>query len=157
MTRGQDKPTGILLAFDFGERRIGVASGSRIGGTATALTTLRARAGKPDWEELDRILREWEPDILVVGLPYNIDGSDSVMTPRAREFADCLADRYGRPVDMVDERLTSREASARLKEQRQQGRRPGKVRPEDVDCVAAQIIAESWLSTAGTNNGNDGT
>jgi len=156
VTRGQDKRTGILLAFDFGNRRIGIASGSRVSGSATALTTLRARDGEPDWEQVDRVVNEWEPEILVVGLPYNIDGSDSAMTSRAREFADCLADRYGQRVDMIDERLTSSEASARLAEQRRQGRRRKKVRREDVDCLAAQIIAESWLSTAGTNNGNNG-
>ncbi len=134
-----------FLAFDFGLRRIGVASGSTVTSTASPLTTLPARDGEPDRAVLDRLLREWEPDLIVLGLPYNSDGSESAMTERVREFAKGLQARYGVPVDTVDERFTSTEAESLLKNQRQRGLRARRVNKADVDSLAATLIAESWL------------
>ena len=139
-----------LLAIDYGERRIGLATGSIAAGISSALRTLLARDGTPDWTELDSVVNEWRPDILVIGLPYNMDGSESDMTTRVRKFVKLLAERYGLPVETVDERLTSAEAEARLKEQRRQGIRTRKLKKEDVDSMAAQLIAESWMTKSGS-------
>lgn len=131
------------LGFDFGLRRIGVATGQSVTGSATPVTTLPANDGLPDWSRVDRLIEQWKPDRLVVGLPYTMDGREQAITQGARDFAHSLEQRYARPVHTVDERLSSKEAEARLRELRQQGRR--RVRREDIDSVAACIILESWL------------
>lgn len=133
------------LVFDFGARRIGVATSSRIAQTATALTTLLARDGTPDWPVLDALVREWQPQVLVIGLPRNADGTDSEMTARATAFAAMLAERYRLPAEMVDERFTSAEAEELLRERRRSGAMTRRVREGDVDSLAAQLIAETWL------------
>jgi putative holliday junction resolvase len=122
---------GYVLAFDFGLRHIGVAVGQRITATASPVTTLKARDGKPDWAALNGLLAEWVPNRLLVGLPLNMNGSEGDMAVRAREFAAALANRTGLPVSLVDERLTSRAA-------REQGERRNHER-------AAALIAETWL------------
>ncbi|MGA9854033.1 MAG: Holliday junction resolvase RuvX [Gammaproteobacteria bacterium] len=131
------------LAFDFGLRRIGVAVGQNITGSATPVGLINAVDGVPDWPAIDRFIQEWKPDLLVVGLPYTMDGSEQEISRRARRFAGDLEHRYPQPVRTVDERLSSHEAQARLKELRQQGRR--RIRPGDIDCVAACVILESWF------------
>jgi putative pre-16S rRNA nuclease len=133
------------LAFDFGLRRIGVAVGQNITGGARPLELVKARDGVPDWPAIDRLLKEWKPDLLVVGLPYTMDGSEQEIFRRARGFACDLKQRYPHPVHTVDERLSSHEAQARLKQLRQQGRR--RIRQGDIDCVAACVILESWFHT----------
>jgi len=135
-----------ILALDFGLRRIGIATANSITGTANALTTIVSRDGEPDWTALDQLIADWEPDILVLGLPYNTDGSDSKMTTRVRHFQKQLAARYELQVATVDERFTSVEAEAQLKSARQQGTKSKRVNKEDVDSLAAQLIAESWLN-----------
>lgn len=141
---------GIALVLDYGERRIGMAVASAFAGTANPLDTLHGRAGEPDWFTLDRVVAEWQPTVLVIGLPYNADGSDSPMTTKALAFAATLAERYGLRVDTVDERLTSAEAESILRAARQEGRRR-KTRKGDVDRVAATLIAESWLRSTNKN------
>jgi len=133
------------MVFDYGERRIGVACANPRAGLAFALKTVPAQDGVPDWEALDALMDEWRPGILVVGLPYNMDGSESRMTQRAREFVKLVGKRYDLPVDTMDERLTSMEASAILREQRRQGIRPRKIMRTDIDSLAARLIAEAWL------------
>ena len=133
------------LAFDYGERRIGVAFANRMTETATALTTLQARDGHPVPQELQSLIDEWQPDALVVGVPCNLDGSDSPMTSRAMDFGKALGEKHGLPVETVDERLTSEEASMMLREQRRTGERRRKVHREDIDSLAARLIAETWL------------
>lgn len=121
-----------------------MAVGQTITRTASPLPELKARDGVPDWEELEKLLNEWKPGACVVGLPFNMDGSESEMSERARRFANRLHGRYGLPVHLVDERLSSREA-------REIGRgnaaQMGKGFNErrHVDSVAAQVILESWL------------
>jgi len=122
-----------------------VAVANRLSGAASALTVIQARDGEPDWPALDKLVGEWGPDVLVSGLPYNADGSESDMTTEVRAFVELLARRYSLAVQTVDERLTSAEAETILREQRQQGVRRRKVRKTDVDRVAAVLIAESWL------------
>ena len=134
-----------ILAIDFGGRRIGIASGSVVAGTSSRITTLQADNGVPKWAQLDSIINEWLPDLLVVGMPYNMDGTESAMSVRAKEFATTLADRYDLPVDTVDERLTSTEAKSILKEQRRLGIKTKKINKSDIDSLAACLIADSWL------------
>lgn len=137
----------LALGFDFGRRRIGVAVASRATGSATPLACAAARDGIPDWASIGDLVEEWQPSRLVVGLPYNIDGTESEMTRSARRFGNRLGNRFGLPVEFVDERLSSSEAERRLRGQRQSGERRRRVRPGDVDAMAAAIILESWLGS----------
>ena len=134
--------SGTALAFDLGTRVIGIAIGNRLSSTARPLATVDAI----DWARLDALVADWRPDELVVGLPLALDGSEQPMSRRAREFARALERRYERPVRLVDERSSSREAAARFARQRASGA----ARRKDaaaIDALAAQIILESWLST----------
>jgi putative Holliday junction resolvase len=149
---GNGKPPSTLLAIDYGLKRIGIATGSLVTGTASPLETVASVANQPNWERLRKLISEWQPDIIVVGLPRNQDGTDSEMTTIVNEFATELLGRCGIPVEFIDERYTSVEAEALLREQRRQGIRNKKLRKEDVDAVAAQLIAESWMrKTAGNH------
>lgn len=139
----------LAIGFDFGLRRIGVAVGSRLGGQARALTTVGYQGKTPDWARLEEIVAEWKPDRLVVGLPYNIDGSESEMSRAVRRFAGRLQDRCRIRVELVDERLSSREAEQRLKTQRRSGSRKKRVQAADVDQEAAAVILQGWLDQTG--------
>lgn len=133
-----------LLGFDFGSRRIGVAVGQRITGTASALTTLTARDGQPDWSEIEKLIATWQPDALVVGLPLALDGSHSDTTRAAERFARRLHGRFQLPAYMHDERLSSHAAEHWT----DQG--SDKAAPRDtLDKVAAQIILQDWLDSQG--------
>jgi putative Holliday junction resolvase len=132
-----------LLAFDYGLRRIGVAVGQTITRSASPLPTLPASAGTPDFVRIDALVREWRPDLLVVGLPLAADGGETAMSRAAETFAQAL-ERYGVTVARVDERHSSAEASATLKRARQSGAR-GRVRKADIDAAAAVTIAERYL------------
>lgn len=134
------------LGFDYGLKRIGVAVGQSITGTASPLPALACRDGQPDWERVEALLKEWRPGALIVGLPYNTDGGEQPISTAARRFARRLTGRFGLPVYLVDERYSSASAEARLAETRQQGRR--RVRKTDIDSAAACIILESWLNGA---------
>jgi putative Holliday junction resolvase len=134
----------VLLAFDYGARRIGVAVGQTTTGSASAAGVIPVH-GQPDWTALERWLREWSPTRLLVGLPYNMDGTETVLTGTCRAFAAELARRSGLPVDFVDERLTSAAANADLREARRSGARTRRVRREDIDAHAARLILETWL------------
>ena len=136
----------IVLAFDFGRRRIGVACGDTVSRSATPLEAVPVNAGGPRWEMIDALLREWQPTLAVVGLPYNVDGSDSAMTVVAREFAADLGHRCRLQVVLVDERYSSREAEARLKSARASGLRRHRVAKADIDAEAACVILERWFT-----------
>ncbi len=132
-----------LLAFDFGTGQIGVAIGQTLTNTANPLTVLKARDGIPSWQQIEQLLLEWQPDQLLVGLPLNMDGSESEFCQRARKFARRLHGRFGISVAMVDERLTTFEAKGH---QQAQGKRATSYRQQPVDDLAAVIILETWLS-----------
>ena len=100
-------PSGLYLGFDYGTRQIGVAVGQAVTGQARELLTLKAQNGVPDWQQIQRLLDEWRPTALVVGLPLNMDGTPSEMSERAERFARRLHGRYGLPVHTHDERLTT--------------------------------------------------
>jgi putative holliday junction resolvase len=136
----------VVLAFDFGQRRIGVACGDTVSRSAAPLDTVPVTAGGPRWELIDALLREWQPALTVVGLPYNVDGSDGAMTQAARRFAAEVARRYGLQAVLVDERYSSREAEARLKSARASGLRRRRVAKADVDAAAACVILERWVT-----------
>ncbi|CAG9295755.1 Holliday junction resolvase RuvX [Celerinatantimonas diazotrophica] len=131
-----------ILGFDFGTQSIGVAIGNPITGSASALKALKARDGIPNWDELGNIIQQWQPQRLVVGLPLNMDGSEQAITTRARKFANRLHGRYGLPVDLQDERLTTVDARATLFEKGGY-RALGK---GAVDSASAVVIVESWYA-----------
>lgn len=130
---------GLLLGFDYGRARIGVAVGTQITGRARELCLLKARDGIPDWQQVAGLIAEWQPSALVVGLPLNMDGSPSEMSALAEKFARRLEGRFGLPTHTWDERLTSFEARGL----RQQG--AGAHRQQSVDALAAALLLESWL------------
>ncbi|MEQ4530192.1 MAG: Holliday junction resolvase RuvX [Mixta sp.] len=130
-----------LLAFDFGTKSIGVAVGQQLTGTARPLTALKAQDGVPDWTQIERLLLEWQPQQVVVGLPLNMDGSEQPLTARARKFANRLHGRFGVQVVLHDERLSTVEARADL------FARGGykALTKGSVDSLSAVIILESWF------------
>jgi putative Holliday junction resolvase len=136
----------VVLAFDFGHRRIGVACGDTVSRTAAPLDAVPVGPGGLRWELIHALVREWQPALLVAGLPYNVDGSDSTMTGAAREFAAELERRCRLQVVLVDERYSSREAEARLKSARESGLRRRRVAKADVDAAAACVILERWFT-----------
>jgi putative holliday junction resolvase len=136
----------IVLAFDFGLRRIGVACGDSLSRNTSALETVPAGPKGPRWELITAMMRDWQPDMAVVGLPYNVDGSDNDMTGAARGFAAELARRYALEVVMVDERYSSLEAASRLQAARESGLRRRRVAKSDVDAAAARVILERWFN-----------
>ena len=136
----------VVLAFDFGHRRIGVACGDTVSRTAAPLDAVPVGLGGLRWALIHALVREWQPALIVVGLPYNVDGSDSTMTGTAREFAAELERRCRLQVALVDERYSSREAEARLKSARESGLRRRRVAKADVDAEAACVILERWFT-----------
>lgn len=130
-----------VLCFDYGTKTIGVAVGQTITQTANPLIDLKARDGIPNWQQIEQLLEEWQPDLLLVGLPLNMDGSFSEISQRAKKFANRLHGRFGLPIEMADERLSSFEAKGEIIQQT--GSRQFKQR--NIDSVAARIILESWF------------
>jgi putative Holliday junction resolvase len=141
-----------LLGFDFGKRRIGVAVGQEITATATALETVRADDGKPDWSAITRLIRDWQADALVVGLPLNMDGTEQEMTRAARRFANQLEGRYHLPVYLTDERLSSVGAEQLLEEAPSGKRRNARQQAAVLDQIAAQLILTTFFSQQERNN-----
>ncbi len=135
-----------VLAFDFGLARIGVAVGQPITGTATPLSTLKAKEGIPDWQVIETLIKEWQPKLLLVGEPFNMDASDQLITVKARKFANRLHGRYGLPYEMFDERLSSTAAREEIFEFG--GYR--KLKKTQIDSIAAALILESWFATQHT-------
>lgn len=134
-----------FLGFDFGERHTGIAAGSTHTGRAQSLSILALHHGAPDWTKLDRLVAEWKPDALVVGLPLNMNDSESRITKAARAFGNRLKGRYNLPVHMVDERLSSRAATDALLAAGVPVRR----HKHHIDKVAAQTILQAFLDEHG--------
>ena len=131
-----------LIAFDYGTKNIGVASAQTITKTASSLPGLKAKDGIPDWNQIEKILQEFKPDLVLVGLPLNMDGSESELSVRAKKFANRIHGRFGVKVEMIDERLTSFAAKGEVIQQG--GSRDYKNNP--VDSIAARILLEDWLA-----------
>ncbi len=132
-----------LLGFDFGTKSIGVAVGQQLTGTARPLTALKAQEGTPDWNLIEKLLKEWQPDYVVVGLPLNMDGTEQPLTARARKFANRLHGRFGVRVELQDERLSTVEARADL------FKRGGfrALQNGQVDSQSAVLILHDWFDT----------
>jgi putative Holliday junction resolvase len=137
-----------LLAFDVGARRIGVAVGNTVSMSASEVGVLDVHEAGPDWDRLDRWVREWRPDALVVGDPATLDGGDQPIRVRARGFARDLASRYSLPVQQVDERTSSIEAAQRFAAGRAAGTRR-RHQASQLDALAAVVILERWLAEPG--------
>lgn len=132
-----------VLAFDFGLRQIGVAVGNCLLNTTQPLAIISAREGIPDWSRVDGVVSEWQPDLLLIGNPLNMDGSESELSTRARKFARRLHGRLGLPVEMADERLSSFEAK---QISRERGHR-GNFKRQPIDSQAAELVLRAWLES----------
>ncbi len=132
-----------VMGFDFGTKSIGVAIGQEVSGTASPLKALKARDGIPDWQQVKTMLDEWQPDLLVVGLPLNMDGTNQQVTFQAKKFANRLHSMFGYQVEVQDERLTTTDAKARLFDEG--GYR--NLSKDNVDSMSAQIILESYFES----------
>lgn len=135
--------TGTVLAFDFGEKRIGVAVGDVTTGIAHPLTTISAADGRARFAAIAALISEWRPAEVIVGMPAHADGAEHELGRLARRFAQRLQGRFGLPAALIDERLTSRAAETKLREQ---GVR-GKKRKAALDAVAAQEILQTYFET----------
>lgn len=137
-----------LFGIDYGTRRIGVAVGQNLTNTAMGIAVVPVRGGEPVWEELDKLVQHWKPGAFVVGLPLNMDGTESTMSAKAQKFMETLTTRYQKPCHAVDERLSTRAAreisrdNAELLGKRHNDR-------AKVDTMAAQLLLESWFAEQG--------
>lgn len=129
-----------LLAFDYGLRHIGVAVGQSLIASSNPIGVVRARDGAPDWQNITKLIAEWQPNILIVGLPLNMDGTDSAMSQRARKFSRQLQARFKISVALVDERLSSFAA----KQTRKEMDRSTNFGSDTVDAEAACIILQDY-------------
>ena len=134
----------MILGFDFGMKYIGIASGQLITKTATPLKTIRATDGIPNWDEINQLIADWRPTVIVVGLPLNMDGSNQEITFCAKKFANRISHKFKLPVHLVDERLSTWEAKHDLLQNQ------GKLNKSDLldlNAKSAAIILEQWLTT----------
>jgi putative Holliday junction resolvase len=134
--------TRTLLGFDYGLKNIGVAVGQELTQTASPLTVIKARDGIPNWNDIQALLTEWQPELLIIGLPLNMDGTEQDMTAAARKFGNRLNGRFQIAVEWQDERLSTFEALEQLgiRSKLQSKNR------DDVDRISAQLILQSWLN-----------
>lgn len=131
----------LFLAFDYGEKRIGTAVGDDVTRSARALAAV---AGN-DWKSVEKLVADWRPSALIVGLPLHEDGSEQATTTAARRFATQLGERLKLPVHLADERYSSRAADDFLRDARSSGRMTRRVRKGDRDAQAARVILQQWL------------
>ncbi len=132
-----------ILAFDFGLRRIGVAVGQQVTQSANPLTVIKNGDTGPNWNAIAALVEEWQPARLIVGMPFNADGTPAEIAIHVSKFIEELG-RFGRPVETEDERFSSLEAEELLKSERAAGLR-GRISKEMIDSAAATLIAERWL------------
>lgn len=131
-----------VLSFDYGTKSIGVAIGQELTGTASPLAALKAKDGIPNWDDIEKILKEWQPDLIVVGLPLDLEGKElETIAPRAKKFANRIHGRFGYVVELHDERLSTVEAKAELFERG--GYRS--LSKGNIDSQSAVVILESWF------------
>jgi putative holliday junction resolvase len=123
-----------LLCFDYGSKRIGVAVGQAITGTATPLQVINVYNNQPEWDRIQQMIKDWQPEALIVGIPVQMDDSRQEMTTAAERFVRQLEGRFHLPVFGVDERLSTFEAKNRSGME------------TEIDSIAAQAILETWLA-----------
>ncbi|MDH5190119.1 MAG: Holliday junction resolvase RuvX [Gammaproteobacteria bacterium] len=129
-----------ILGFDYGEERIGVAVAQEVTATAAPVTTLKTVKGAPDWDGISQLVEQWQPALFIVGLPLNMDGTESNMCKKARRFGNQLNGRYNLDVIWIDERLSSIEAEQIKQDKGAQ---------HQTDEIAAQLILQTWLNENG--------
>ena len=134
----------VVIAFDFGLKRTGVAVGNTITGSATPECTLTSKNNQPDWDSISTLFKEWQPTQVVVGMPTELDGSENPLNKKIQRFCNQIEGRYNIKVDQENEQFTSIEAARRLKQLRQSGRKK-KINKDEVDKIAASIILENWI------------
>lgn len=134
-----------VMAFDFGTTKIGIAVGNQLTATARGLRSVQSHNGT-DWDSIDALLAEWQPEALVVGLPLTEDGGEQPMTSLARKFSRQLEARQSRPVHLVDERYSSHAAQTLLRDERASGTRTKRLKKGDIDAEAAAILLRNWLN-----------
>ncbi|MDA0911759.1 MAG: Holliday junction resolvase RuvX [Proteobacteria bacterium] len=130
-----------LIGLDYGKSRIGIASGQMITRTATPIATIAAKQGEPEWHELDKIIKQWRPSDIIVGLPIDAKDQETKITEEARAFAQKVELRYQKPVHLISETFSTREARWRLEEVQNKSNRHLKV-----DAFAACVILETWMN-----------
>ena len=130
-----------VMSFDYGTEKIGIAIGQSISSTTKPLTIIRAKDGVPNWLPIASLIENWEPNFFVVGLPYNLDGTNSQLLQRALKFANRLNGRFNIPTFGIDERLSSKAAKKKYEDENRRSSAGRKI-----DDVAAQIILETWFS-----------
>ena len=135
-----------IMAFDYGSKRIGVAIGQQLTASTQPLDTVAVRQNKPDWDHISRLLKEWQPDLLLIGLPLAEDGSEQEMSIAARRFANRLNGRYQLPVELVDERFSSIEAEEIIVKARRSGELKRSKTKQAIDQIAAELIIQTWLT-----------
>jgi len=134
----------VVIAFDFGLKRTGIAVGNTVIGSATPECTLYSKDEMPDWDGITKLIKEWQPSQIVVGMPIELDGSENPLKKSIERFCNQIQGRYNIAVDQENEQFTSIEAAQRLKQLRQSGRKQ-KVSKDEVDKIAAAIILENWM------------
>ena len=138
------KESGVVMAFDYGLRNIGIAIGQNITKSASTFYAIKAQDGIPDWIKLDSIIEEWEPSLFIVGDPFNMDGTKSEFQKKIVKFSSRLKKRYGVEIQMIDERLTTKEAKDRLESESNILRTSS-----NEHSISAQIILEDWFRSVG--------
>ncbi len=135
-------------------KRIGVAVGQPLTGIANPLTVINAQQGAPDWTLIGKLIKEWQPSTLIVGIPYNMDGTSQKITIAAQKFARELENHFDLPVHGMDERLTTRAAYDYLHETETSGTKSKRHRKrrDNIDSIAAKIILESWFAKQPTQS-----
>jgi putative Holliday junction resolvase len=139
------------LGFDYGTKRIGVAVGNTVSGSATALDTITVKNEQPDWDHITHLIEEWQPDALVVGWPIQMDESENPVTPKAKRFGNRLHGRYQLKVHHVDERLSTHTALSEIREAGYNNRRSKGL----VDSYAAREILQTFLNGLASNDKED--
>ena len=132
---------GNVLGFDFGQKRIGIAVGNNISKRARALTTIDSLSNNQKFELIQKIIEEWQPVSIVVGVPFNVDGSEHRITNLSKKFAKQLEQKYSLPTHLIDERYTSIEASHEIKDKKIDLKKKKLL----IDQIAAKIILQSYL------------
>ena len=130
-----------VLGFDYGKKRIGLATGQTITCSATPCKTIEQIDGNPDWPAIAHEIKQWRPQALIVGMPYHIDGSENKMTAAARQFCYELEKRFKLPVIEINEALSSQQAEEILKE----NMKINQHNKQEIDKMAAAIIVQRWL------------
>jgi len=132
----------FLIAFDFGTKNIGVAVGQNYTKTANNLKSVKTIKGAPDWNAIKTILLKWEPSLIIVGNPLNMNGTKQKLTKQVEKFAHSIKTNFNVPVYLHDERLSTIEAKSILfKNNGYRG-----LTKNNIDSLSAAIILESWLS-----------